>query len=89
MYVPNIARMRLRERDVTVTVAPQPNPVPRHRAEKLLRKEIQALANKVDRQQGEDPGWANRQILKAGYPKRGEATMEDLERILDFLAGLA
>lgn len=89
IYVANVARMRMRERDVTVTVTPQPNPVPRHRAEKLLRKEIQALANKVDNRLGEEPGWANCQVLKAGYPKRGEATMEDLEQILGYLAGLA
>ena len=88
IYVANVARMRMRERDVTVTVSPQPDPVPRHRAEKLLRKEIQALANKVDNRRGEEPGWANTQVLKAGYPKRGEATMEDLERILEYLAGL-
>ena len=88
IYVANVARMRMRERGVTVTVAPQPNPVPRHRAEKMLRKEIQALANRIDNRRGEEPGWANTQIIKAGYPKRGEATMEDLEGILNYLAGL-
>jgi len=59
---------------------------PRHRKERLLRQEIDSLAGKVAYRLGTDKKQVNYDLLKSGFPSRGKASVEQLERMLDELA---
>ncbi|MFD5508179.1 hypothetical protein ACFWIB_10445 [Streptomyces sp. NPDC127051] len=68
-------------------------PDPRHKREKLLRGEIKVLVgSKYAHRAGIDPQDVNTNLLRAGHPKRAEATVEQLEDIrqtlLKWMAGL-
>ncbi|MET0416643.1 MAG: DEAD/DEAH box helicase family protein [Actinoplanes sp.] len=58
---------------------------PRHRKERMLRQEIDSLVGKVSYRLGTDKKQVNADLLKAGHPPRGKASVEQLERILDEL----
>lgn len=64
-----------------VAVAAQATEMPRHRREKLLRGEIKTLVGKVAYRAGRMPQEVNIDLLRQGHPKRGEATVEELEAI--------
>ena len=53
--------------------------VPRHKREKLLRGEIKTLVGRVAKRSGAEPQDVNINLLRAGHPKRAEATVEELE----------
>lgn len=59
---------------------------PRHRRERLLRLEIDALVSKVSYRLGTDKKQVNYDLIKAGHPPRKAASLEQLERIQDELA---
>ena len=54
---------------------------PRHRREKLLRQNVEALARKVAFRTGVPPKQVNYDLRKAGFPARGKASIEDLEKM--------
>lgn len=69
-----------------VTVTPKPPAEPRHRRERVLRGEINTLAGKIAYRSGIDKRGINAELLRAGFPPRGKASVEQLEEIRDFLA---
>lgn len=86
-YAANLIPL-LRERSepvADVTVTPKPPGAPRHRREKMLRQEINALAGKVAHQTRFDKKEVNAQILSEGFPSRSKASVEELESIRAFL----
>ncbi|MER7280467.1 DEAD/DEAH box helicase family protein [Dactylosporangium sp. NPDC000244] len=59
---------------------------PRHRRERMLRQEIDTLAGKVSYRTGTDKKQVNTELLKAGFPPRAKASVEQLEAMRDELA---
>lgn len=59
---------------------------PRHRREKMLRREVETLARKVGYRRGVEVREVNTDLLRLGYPKRSKATVEQLEAMLAVLA---
>lgn len=59
---------------------------PRHRREKMLRGEVETLARKFARRASVEPREVNTALLRAGFPARKAATVEQLEQMLAFLA---
>lgn len=55
--------------------------VPRYRLEKQLRQEIEMLTRRVDYRRGAPKGTTNTDLLRAGHPKRKEASVEELQAI--------
>lgn len=55
--------------------------IPHYRREKLLRQEVENLARKVSFRRGRPPKDINIDLLRAGHPKRGKATVEQLEKM--------
>lgn len=80
-------RSRPMEVSAQVTVQPAPAPEPQHRLEKRLRAEVEALTRRVDYKEGRDPGSTNADLLRAGFPKRKLATIEQLQQMRQWLAG--
>lgn len=83
-YAVNLVPL-LRDRGTAgTTETPTPKPsdasaVPRHKRERLLRGEIKALVGKYARRAGLEPQDVNTNLLRAGHPPRGKATVEQLE----------
>ena len=76
------------EQDGVEVIAPEAVPVvavPRHRRERMLRGEVDALAGKVAYRMGMPKKDFNYLLRKEGFPPRGKATIEDLERIQTYL----
>lgn len=78
----------LRERDEPQVAGRQREEIvqPRHRQERMLRQEIDALVGKVSYRTGADKKQLNLELIKAGHPPRKSASVEQLERILEELA---
>ncbi|MGC4885674.1 DEAD/DEAH box helicase [Micromonospora sp. DT227] len=75
--------------------APEVNPVrppateiitPRHRQERMLRAEVEALARKYAFKAKLEPREVNTELRRAGFPPRAKASINDLQRMLDTLA---
>ena len=77
---------RQRPLELAAEVIFQPVAEPQHRLEKRLRTEIQAMASRLDYQEGREPGDTNTELLSAGFPKRKTATLDDLQKIRAHLA---
>ncbi len=74
----------LRERTVEAPAAGRQREeivLPRHRQERMLRDEIDKLVGKVAYRTGTDKKQVNQDLLKAGHPLRGQASVEQLERL--------
>ena len=88
-FAANVARgHRSMEQDGVEVIAPEAVPVvavPRHRRERMLRGEVDALAGKVAYRMGMPKKDFNYLLRKEGFPPRGKATIEDLERIQTYL----
>lgn len=87
-FAANVARGH-RDEGATVaqvTVMPTPPAEPRHRRERVLRGEIDTLAGKVAYRAGSDKREVNADLLRAGFPLRSKASVEQLEKIRDYLA---
>jgi superfamily II DNA or RNA helicase len=69
-----------------ITITKPPSPEPRHRVEKMLRDEIVKLVNEMARMSGADQKEVNTNLLKAGFPRRKHATIEELEAMREYLA---
>lgn len=67
-------------REPTTVPLPEEVAVPRHKREKLLRGEITTLVGRYARRAGMEPQDVNTNLLKAGHPKRADATVEELEQ---------
>jgi len=83
-----VARM-LREREVRGAepgvIVITPDATPRHRQERLLRSEVERLVRRVAWRGGVKPQLVATDLLKAGFPPRSQATIEqlqDMERLL-------
>lgn len=89
-YATNVARgHRSMEQDGVEVISPEAVPVvaiPRHRRERMLRGEVDTLAGKVAYRMGMPKKDFNYWLRKEGFPPRAKATIEDLERIQQFLA---
>lgn len=59
---------------------------PRHRRERMLRQDIDSLAGKVSYRTNTDKKQVNTALIKAGFPPRGKASVEQLEAMRDELA---
>lgn len=70
-----------------MTITPVPDSAPLHRREKALRGEVEALARKIDYRKSWDRGQANK-LLYGSFGQRSRASVETLEKMLDYLAGL-
>lgn len=82
-----VARM-LRERVApaagVVTII-KPDATPRHRQERLLRGQVEDLVRKVAYRSGVKPKDVATDLLREGFPKRSEATVEQLQRMAQVL----
>ena len=78
---------RRRPVELTAQVTVQPATEPQHRLEKRLRQEVEALARRLDYKEERDPGSSNADLLRAGFPKRKLATVEQLQEMRAWLAG--
>jgi superfamily II DNA or RNA helicase len=63
---------------------PEPGPEPRHRRERALRSEIDRMTGRIAYLWGgpERKADVNLELRKAGFPKRGEASLQQLEEML-------
>ncbi|HCA85742.1 MAG TPA: hypothetical protein DEQ61_09735 [Streptomyces sp.] len=88
-YATNVARgHRSMEQNGVEVISPEAVPVvaiPRHRRERMLRGEVDTLAGKVAYRMGMPKKDFNYWLRKEGFPPRAKATIEDLERIQQFL----
>ncbi len=88
----NVARLLQDERarplevSAQVTVQPSVTAEPQHRLEKRLRQEVEALTRRVDYKNDREPGSTNIELLKAGFPKRRDASIEKLQEMRTWLA---
>lgn len=64
---------------------PIPAPVPQHRREKVLRGEIDTLAGKYGYRAGIEKREVNTRLLRAGFPARKKCSIEQLERMREWL----
>jgi superfamily II DNA or RNA helicase len=82
-----VARM-LRERvapaGTAVTII-KPDVTPRHRQERLLRGQVEDLVRKVAYRSGVKPKDVATDLLRDGFPKRAEASVEQLQRMAQVL----
>lgn len=77
---------RGRREDAMATIEPgEPLLEPRYRREQMLRGEVEQLARKVARRRGVEPKTVNIALLKAGFPARKVATIEQLEEMERYL----
>lgn len=90
-YAANIANGHRGTLATTTATAPaDAKAEPRHRRERVLRGEIDTLAGKLAHRTGVDKKEVNADLLRAGFSARSKASVEQLERIRDYLArGLA
>jgi superfamily II DNA or RNA helicase len=58
---------------------------PRYRREQMLRGEVESLARKLARRMGAEPKTVNIALLRAGFPARKVATVEQLEEMERYL----
>jgi superfamily II DNA or RNA helicase len=88
----NVARLLQEERarplDVSaqVTVQPAAAAESQHRLERRLRQEVEALSRRLDYMEDRDPGSTNTALLRAGFPRRKTASIEELRRMQAWLA---
>lgn len=62
----------------------------RAQRERMLRREIKVMVGKVARRAWIEPEEVNRDLLKKGFPRRGECSVEQLEAVLaELVAWLA
>lgn len=54
---------------------------PRHRKERMLRQEIDTLVGKAAYRMGTDKKQVNADLIRDGFPPRGKASVEQLERM--------
>jgi superfamily II DNA or RNA helicase len=89
-YATNVARgHRSMEQNGVEVISPEAVPVvaiPRHRRERMLRGEVNALAGKVAYRMKMPKKDFNYLLRKEGFPPRAKATIEELERMETFLA---
>jgi len=89
----NVARLLQEERArplevrAQVTVQPSVAAEPQHRLEKRLRQEVEALSRRLDYKDDREPGSTNIDLLRAGFPKRRDASIEQLQAMRTWLAG--
>jgi superfamily II DNA or RNA helicase len=86
LYAANVVDMVRTQKAAPTQEAAAPQPpeeavVPRHKREKLLRGEIKTLVNKYAHRMGWEPREVNAELMRAGHPKRPDATVEELEEI--------
>lgn len=89
MYAPNLIQAGLLTEPqpvAEVTVTPAVPAQPRARREKMLRSEIKTLTGKVAHRARIEPQEVNADILRRGFPKRADCTVEQLEQIRGVLA---
>lgn len=82
-----VARM-LRRRGTVPADAPQapaPPVTPRHQRERLLRQEVESLVRKIAYRAGVPPKQVASDLIKAGFPRRNEATVEQLREMQETL----
>lgn len=87
-YALNILPL-LRQREESsfgATVRQERPPEPRHRRERLLRQSVESLARKLANRAGLEPREVNASLLRAGFPPRKKATVEELEKMERYLA---
>lgn len=91
IYASGVAKL-IRDGGPVVPVPQEPKEeVPRHRVEKMLRGDLDKLAGKVAYRIGGGSriGAAKKEVhtelLKRGFPSRGKAGLDDLEKMRDFL----
>lgn len=86
-YWPSVASM-LRDfgqATKTLTITPKPSPEPKHRQEKVLRGEVEALARKVAYRKGLEHRQVNGEVYKKFGPRK-KLDIPALEQARDFLA---
>lgn len=76
----------LRQKEAPTHPAPAEVVVPRHRQEKMLRSEVESLVRKHAYRAGVEPKTVNTALLRAGFPPRPKASLDDLRAMLDTLA---
>jgi superfamily II DNA or RNA helicase len=69
----------------TVSVTPVPPAEPRHRRERVLRNDVETLVRKVARREGCEVKEVAIDLLRHNFPKRSQATIEQLELIREYL----
>lgn len=86
-YAMNLLPLLRREGEPVfeVTVKPKAPVEPRHRRERMLRGEIDKLAGKVAHRTGIDKKEINADLLRADFPPRAKASIEDLEAMRAYL----
>lgn len=82
-----VARM-LRDRPSVPLIAPEPVAVvvPRHHQERLLRQQVEKTARRIAVRAGIEFRQVNIDLMREGFPKRSEASVEELQamqRVLD------
>lgn len=86
-YASNVVQlMRTTITPVVPAAQPLPEQPPRHRAEKILRAEVDRLAGKASYRAGMSKHDMNAELLRHGFPSRKKASIEELEQIRDYLA---
>ncbi|MFD3547057.1 DEAD/DEAH box helicase [Streptomyces sp. NPDC058655] len=88
-----LLRAQASQAQVVATTQPVPQAsaaeIPHYRREKMLRQAVETLARKVAYRRRIQPKDINIELLRAGHPKRGKATVEELEAMLKTLTGWA
>jgi hypothetical protein len=62
-----------------------PEATPRHRQERLLRSQVEKLVRRVAYRREMKPQQVATDLLKAGFPPRDQATVEQLRQMQDVL----
>jgi superfamily II DNA or RNA helicase len=76
-----VARM-LRERRAEPTeTVPVPSSIPRHHQERLLRQQVEKMVRRIAVKGGVEFREVSIDLLKQGFPKRSEATVEQLQEM--------
>lgn len=68
--------------DPVVIVPSQPA---QHRQERLLRQDVEKLARKIAKRTGFDFREVNTELLRSGFPRRKDASIDDLQAMRQFL----
>jgi superfamily II DNA or RNA helicase len=68
-----------------VKVTPPAPAEPRFRRERVLRAEVDRLTKAYARRSGVEPREVNVDLLRGGFPRRADASVEELEDMRDFL----
>jgi superfamily II DNA or RNA helicase len=85
LNVVQLLRSRVGQQPAPLAPPPPATLEPRHQRERLLRAEVKSMVNRMAHYRGLEPQELNTILLRAGFPKRSLATVEELERIQEWL----